>query len=100
MSIAPVSAPIGAVAPSASSAASAPGASGAGFSQALGQALGGVGESLSGADRALAELASGESVDLHGTMIAMEQADIALRVTVSARDKFVAAYEQIMNMAL
>ena len=52
------------------------------------------------ADDALVNLASGRSVDLHGTMIQMEKADIALRTMVSVRDKFIRAYEQVMNMAI
>ena len=45
-------------------------------------------------------LASGQHVDLHGTMIAMEKADISLRAMVSVRDKMLQAYEQVMNMTL
>lgn len=52
------------------------------------------------ADDAMRLLASGEQVDLHGTMIALEKADIALRTMVSVRDKLVNAYEQVMNMAI
>jgi flagellar hook-basal body complex protein FliE len=70
------------------------------FTEKLSEALGQVEGTLGGAEDALTELASGQNVDLHGTMIALEKADIALRMTVSARDKFIAAYEQIMNMAL
>jgi flagellar hook-basal body complex protein FliE len=52
------------------------------------------------ADDALVNLASGRKVDLHGTMIQMEKADIALRTMVSVRNKFLRAYEQIMNMTI
>jgi len=52
------------------------------------------------ADDALVDLASGRKVDLHGTMIQMEKADIALRTMVSVRNKFIRAYEQIMNMSI
>lgn len=48
----------------------------------------------------VAALASGESVDLHGTMIRLEKAEIALRAMTSVRDRMIAAYEQVMNMAL
>ncbi|HHO53588.1 MAG TPA: flagellar hook-basal body complex protein FliE, partial [Deltaproteobacteria bacterium] len=34
------------------------------------------------------------------TMIELEKADIALRTMVSVRDKFIAAYEQVMNMSV
>ena len=52
------------------------------------------------AKNALSGLASGENVDIHGTMIKLEQAEISLRAMTSVRDRMVAAYEQIMNMAI
>ena len=73
---------------------------GGGFLDELKGALAGVETGLADASQAVSELSSGQNVDLHGTMISMEKADIALRMTVSARDKFIAAYEQIMNMAV
>ena len=73
---------------------------GPGFLDQLKGALGGVEAGLVDANRALTDLASGENVDMHGTMIALEKADIPLRMTVAARDKFIGAYEQIMNMSL
>jgi flagellar hook-basal body complex protein FliE len=51
-------------------------------------------------ESALSLLASGEQVDLHGTMIELEKADIALRTMVSVRDKVITAYEQVMNMSV
>ena len=45
----------------------------------------------------LKDLAAGKNVDLHGTMISLEKADISLRTMVSVRDKLISAYEQIMN---
>ena len=52
------------------------------------------------ADDKLAQLASGQDIDLHGTMIALEEADITLRTMVAVRDKVVGAYQEIMNMAI
>ena len=52
------------------------------------------------AREAVAGLASGENVDLHGTMIRLEKAEITLRAMTSVRDRMITAYEQIMNMAL
>jgi flagellar hook-basal body complex protein FliE len=70
------------------------------FTSILDKAVGRVDDLQQSADIALEGLASGRNVDLHGTMIALEHADIALRAAVSVRDKFVQAYEQIMNMAV
>jgi len=72
----------------------------AGFGDSLSQAVGAVETQQHHADGALSLLASGEVVDLHGTMIELEKADIALRTLVSVRDKFIAAYEQVMNMSV
>ncbi len=68
------------------------------FAGMLEQAINKVDGLHKNADLALKDLASGQSVDLHGTMIALEQADIALRATVAVRDKLVGAYEHIMQM--
>ena len=77
---------------------SAPSGSGEAFADTLKQALESVDQSQHKADDKLAELATGQSPDLHGTMIALEEADITLRTMVSVRDKVVDAYQQIMNM--
>ena len=45
-------------------------------------------------------MASGEDVDIHGTMIALQEADISLRAMTSDRDKVIDAYKDIMNMAI
>lgn len=73
---------------------------GAGFGDVMNRALRSVEDQHRSADSALSQLASAEQVDLHGTMIELEKADIALRTMVSVRDKFIAAYEQVMNMSV
>ena len=73
---------------------------GAGFSDKLTSAIDRVSDQQVVADDKLAQLASGKDVDLHGTMIALEEADITLRTMVTVRDKVVGAYPEIMNMAI
>ena len=73
---------------------------GAGFSGKLSSAIDRVSDQQVAADDKLAQLASGKDVDLHGTMIALEEADITLRTMVTVRDKVVSAYQEIMNMAI
>jgi len=70
------------------------------FENVLKGALDNVNSLQENADTAVADLASGRNVDLHGTMIALEKADISLRTMASVREKFVRAYETIMNMAI
>lgn len=76
------------------------GATGASFSDTLRDAMDSVNESQIHADDKLAELAAGQTPDLHGTMIALQEADITLRAMVSFRDKVVDAYQQVMNMQI
>lgn len=71
-----------------------------GFADTLASGLEQVEGQVNASEDALSLLASGEQVDLHGTMIELEKADIALRTMVSVRDKVIAAYEQVMNMTV
>jgi len=52
------------------------------------------------ADLKLERLASGEEVDIHGTMIALQEADVTLRFAVSIRDKLLEGYQKIINMSI
>ncbi|MEC7947496.1 MAG: flagellar hook-basal body complex protein FliE [Myxococcota bacterium] len=74
--------------------------SGADFSQRLESAIRSVSDTQNAADVHLGRMASGEEVDIHTTMIAMQEADIQLRMMVSVRDKVVDAYQQMMSMAV
>ena len=70
------------------------------FADKLANVVDGVSDKQIAADDKLAELATGENVDLHGTMIAMEEAEITLRTMTAVRDKVVGAYQEIMNMSI
>jgi flagellar hook-basal body complex protein FliE len=90
---------------SAGATSSAPGLSGSpaaepGFGQALDTALQRVDHLSMQGDEALRQLARGGEVDLHGAMIALQEADIAVRAMVTVRDKVVAAYDQLINLAI
>ena len=50
------------------------------------------------ADRAAEQIAAGETKNLHGAMIKLEEADISLRLMVQVRNKAVEAYQEIMRM--
>ena len=52
------------------------------------------------ADKKLEKLASGEDVDIHGTMIALQEADISIRTMTAFRDKITDAYKNLINMAI
>jgi flagellar hook-basal body complex protein FliE len=71
-----------------------------GFGNRLESALERVNSVQLAADGALSKLASGGDVDLHGSMIALSEAEIALKAMVSVRDKVVSAYETLLNLAV
>ena len=49
------------------------------------------------ADRSVVELLQGKA-DIHGTMIALQKADISMKLLLSIRNKVVEAYKEIMRM--
>jgi flagellar hook-basal body complex protein FliE len=50
------------------------------------------------ADSAARQLVSGENKDIHGTMIAMQKAGIAMDLMLEVRNKVISAYEEIKRM--
>ena len=52
------------------------------------------------ADRRVAEMVAGKDKDIPKTMIAMEKADVSLRLLMAVRNKIVSAYEEIMRMQI
>jgi len=52
------------------------------------------------ADRKVEEFATSPDKDIHGTMIAMQKADISLRLMLQVRSHLTAAYQEIVRMQL
>lgn len=71
-----------------------------GFAEALQSAIHSVDGAQFAADDKLRGVATGESVDIHGTMIALEEANISLRLMGSVRDKAVEAWQSVWNMPI
>lgn len=71
---------------------------GSGFAELLGEALSRTNQSQLEADQAAIALQSGEAENLHDVMLAMEEADISMRLLVQMRNKVTEAYKEIMNM--
>ena len=44
------------------------------------------------------ELLTAEKKDIHGTMVAMEKAEVSLRLLLQVRNKLTTAYEEVMRM--
>jgi flagellar hook-basal body complex protein FliE len=76
--------------------AAAPGAPGA-FGDALARLVETVETSSAEANRAVSAMMT-EQGDVHDAMIALQQADLALQLTVQVRNKLVQAYQEIMRM--
>lgn len=70
------------------------------FSQLLADSIGEVNSMQNEANVAIQKLASGESKNIHETMIAVEQAEIAFKTMNQVRRKVLDAYKQIMNMQM
>lgn len=52
------------------------------------------------AEKMVNEMVAGKNKDIPSTMIAMEKADVSLRLLMSVRNKVVAAYEEMMRMQI
>ena len=70
------------------------------FSEVLENAIQDVDVSQRVSDKKLEMLVSGEDVDIHGTMIALQEADISIRTMSAFRDKITDAYKNLINMAI
>lgn len=71
----------------------------AGFSEVLGGAIGQVDALQTKADAASEKLALGGG-NLHETALALEKADVALKVLTRVRNKVVEAYNEVMRMSV
>lgn len=71
---------------------------GADFAAMIKDSLESVNRKQVEADKAAAELASGQNGNIHEVMIKMEEAEISLRLMVQMRNKIVEAYQEVMRM--
>jgi flagellar hook-basal body complex protein FliE len=69
----------------------------ASFSDALGQALGQVDALQKEADVQSAAVANGQG-NLHEVALALEKADIGMRLAAKVRNKLLEAYQEVMRM--
>ncbi len=73
--------------------------SGEGFGAALKDAVSKVDDLQVQADAQSHALAGGEG-NLHETMLALEKADVAMRVAMKVRNKIIDAYNEVMRMSV
>jgi len=69
------------------------------FSKALEQAVATTDAAQVSADRQAEQVALGGG-NLHETALALEKADISMRVLTKARNKLVEAYQEVMRMSV
>lgn len=70
------------------------------FATTLQDALAAVNDLQTQAATATRDLVLGRAQSLHDTMIAMEKADISVRLVTQVRNKLVEAYQEIMRMQI
>lgn len=71
-----------------------------GFAATLKSALDDVNKLQLQADEAAKQLAMGQAEDIHQVMIAVEQAKLAMQLTVQIRNKVVEAYQEVSRMQI
>lgn len=69
-----------------------------GFKSMLSEALAKVNDDLIGAEELTQDFALGKNVELHQVVIAMEQASLALQLTIQVRNKIIEAYQEVSRM--
>ena len=67
------------------------------FSELLEQALGEADRLQKDADRAVADLATGELQDIHEVVLSLAQADLSFRMMVEVRNRVLEAYQEVMR---
>jgi flagellar hook-basal body complex protein FliE len=77
-----------------------PGATGESFTSVLQDALAKINEAQAQADVSVQSLLTGQSTNLHETMIALQKADVSFQLMLQVRNKIVGAYEEIMRMQI
>ncbi|MCB9621340.1 MAG: flagellar hook-basal body complex protein FliE [Sandaracinus sp.] len=71
---------------------------GVGFGERLADAVRATDQQQKQAEAATTALAEGRSDDLHGTMIALQRADVSLRLAANVRSRALEAYREVMRM--
>ena len=67
------------------------------FAETLSQSLDKVNDLQKEADVAIKDFVSGETRNIHETMIAVNKADLAFRLTMQVRNKIVEAYQEVLR---
>ena len=71
---------------------------GASFGDVLKDAISTVNDLQKQSDHEIQKLMTGETEDLHTTMIAVQKADLSFQMMMQVRNKIVSAYQEIMRL--
>ncbi|MCX7014263.1 MAG: flagellar hook-basal body complex protein FliE [Candidatus Sumerlaeota bacterium] len=68
------------------------------FAETLKESIAEVNQLQNDADQALEQFVTGQSPDVHGTMIALQKADLSFKVMMEVRNKLLSAYQEVMRI--
>ena len=66
----------------------------------LKEAIAQINEAQSDASQAVDKLVTGQTTNMHQTMVALQQADVSFQLMMQVRNKLVSAYEEIQRMQI
>ena len=69
-----------------------------GFGSLIKDAVESIESSQKGAEQEISKAVTGESPDLHKTIIALQTADLKFQLGLQVRNKLIGAYDEIMRM--
>jgi len=72
----------------------------ANFMGTLKEAITSINNAQTGAGQAVEALVTGQSSNIHQTMVALQQADVSFQLMMQVRNKLVSAYEEIQRMQI
>ncbi|MCE3223616.1 MAG: fliE [Nitrospira sp.] len=70
------------------------------FMGSLKEAISHINDAQSGASQAVDALVTGQTTNIHQTMVALQQADVSFQLMMQVRNKLVSAYEEIQRMQI
>mgnify|MGYP000971907006 CR=1 FL=1 len=72
--------------------------SGGGFGSLIKDAVESIDNTQKNADKEISKAVTGESTDLHKTIIELQSADLKFQLGLQVRNKLIGAYDEIMRM--
>ena len=70
------------------------------FMGSLKDAISHINDAQSSASQAVDALVTGQTTNIHQTMVALQQADVSFQLMMQVRNKLVSAYEEIQRMQI